>query len=65
VQVALDWTDGSGTYSIGGLPAGTYCLRATLAPKDPYILTQNPRTITLGANEKLLGVNFFTPPDPP
>jgi hypothetical protein len=64
VVEALAWTDSSGLYSIGGLPAGPYCLYANLAPKDPYTLVQNPRNITIGAGENLAGVNFFAPATP-
>jgi hypothetical protein len=59
-DVALDWTDVNGAYSIGGLPAGSYCLYVTLAPKDAGImLFQHPRTITITGGVNLTGINFW------
>ncbi|MGD2254082.1 MAG: hypothetical protein PVF70_14325 [Anaerolineales bacterium] len=59
-EVALDWTGGNGAYSIGGLPAGSYCLYVTLAPKDAGImLFQHPRTITITGGGNLTGINFW------
>lgn len=58
--MAVDWNQANGTYSIGGLAPGPYCLWVTLAPKDTgYILFQHPRPISIGPGQNLSGVNFW------